>query len=183
MQFRVEETVTLQRDVLAIRVPNGDQVVLAEGAQAGIVQALGGSFTVQVHGLLFRIDGDNADALGKEPPPKPALGEDATDAEVEGLVWEQLKTCYDPEIPINIVDLGLVYSCDLDRLENGQRSVFIRMTLTAPGCGMGNVIADDVRYKVEQVPTVERAEVQVIFDPPWTQSMMSDAARLELGMF
>ena len=112
----------------------------------------------------------------------PTLPDNATDDDVEKLIWDQLRTCYDPEIPVNIVDLGLVYRCDLETGANGERVVSVQMTLTAPGCGMGDILVDDVRSKLELVPTVARRG-RVIFDPPWNQSMMSEAARLETGMF
>lgn len=177
-----QETVTVQRDVIAVRVPQGDQVILKEGANVTIMQALGGSFTLQTQGRLYRLDGEQADAIGKEPLQGPELDEDCSDAEVEQLVWEQMKSCYDPEIPINIVDLGLIYRCDIRHTPQG-RQVAIDMTLTAPGCGMGDVIADDVRYKVLRVPTVADCQVNVVFDPPWHTGMMSEYARLQTGMF
>ena len=101
---------------------------------------------------------------------------------MEKLVWEQLRTCFDPEIPINVVELGLVYACDLERTGDGQRKASIRMTLTAPGCGMGDILVDDVRSKLELIPTVTEADVELVFDPPWNRTMMSEAARLETGM-
>ncbi len=177
------EPIKLNRDVLATMIPAGDTVVLPEGAEVTIMQALGGSFTVYYAGNLARISGHDADALGHEPLEPPQLPPDASDADVEQAIWEQMKTCYDPEIPINIVDLGLIYDCDIRRLDDGSREVDIRMTLTAPGCGMGEVLAADVRDKVQAVPTVAKANVEVVFDPPWTQEMMSEAARLQTGMF
>ena len=164
-------------------VPQGEQVTLPAGTAGYITQALGGSFTVFVDGNLFRIAGDDADAIGKPRPAPLELPEGAGDAEVEKLVWDQLRTCFDPEIPVNIVELGLVYDCDLGRNGDGERIVNIRMTLTAPGCGMGDILVQDVRDKVEQVPTIVEADVELVFDPPWNQSMMSDAARLETGIF
>jgi probable FeS assembly SUF system protein SufT len=110
------------------------------------------------------------------------LGDDADDEAVEALVWKQLRTCFDPEIPVDIVELGLVYGCDIERLADGSRRIGIRMTLTAPGCGMGDILVDDVRTKLERIPTVSEADVELVFDPPWNQTMMSDAARLETGM-
>ncbi len=181
--MQVQEKVTLKRDCLAILVPNGDKAIIPEGTEVGIAQSLGGSFTVQALGRLLRIDGENADALGKEAPEKPQLPPNATDSDVEAMVWEQLRTCYDPEIPINVVELGLVYSCDLTQLESGGRRADITMTLTAPGCGMGDVLAGDVHQRLLEVPTIEDADVEVVFDPPWNPSMMSEYARLETGMF
>jgi len=176
------EPVTLTRDVDAIIVPAGMAVKLREGQQGFITQALGGSFTVYVEGNLFRISGQDADALGKEAADVPQLPPNASNEDVRELAWQQMRTCYDPEIPINIVDLGLVYSCDVLTDENGDRIVDVKMTLTAPGCGMGDVLVQDVRDKVEIIPTVKRADVELVFDPPWNQSMMSDAARLQTGM-
>lgn len=181
--MHAQERVTLSRDCDAVMVPAGARVVIKSGADVDICQTLGGSFTVIVQGQMYRIDGDDADALGKEPPPKPELGDSADDAEVEGLVWDQLSTCFDPEIPINIVELGLVYDCRIELLAEGFRRVEIDMTLTAPGCGMGDIIASDVQRKLLEVPTVQEAEVQVVFDPPWNSAMMSEAARLQTGMF
>lgn len=176
------EPIKLERDCEAVMVPQGQVVTLPAGQIGYITQALGGSFTVYVDGNLFRINGDDADAIGKEPPESIALPEGASDADVEKLVWQQLRTCFDPEIPINIVELGLVYDCDLERLDDGRRKVNVRMTLTAAGCGMGDILVDDVRTKLEMIPTVAEADVDLVFDPPWNQSMMSEAARLETGM-
>lgn len=177
------EPFTLERDCPAILVPAGDEVTLPAGQHGYITQALGGSFTVYVEGNLFRIAGNDADALGKLPPPAPELPEGADDAEVEKVLWQQLRTCYDPEIPINIVDLGLVYECTLLNGGDGKRRVEVKMTLTAPGCGMGDILVDEVRNKLELVPTIGDADVELVFDPPWGRHMMSEAARLETGMF
>ena len=175
------EPFTLSRDVDAVIVPAGINVKLRAGQSGFITQALGGSFTVYVEGNLFRVAGKDADALGKELAIAPELPPDASDSDVRELAWTQMKTCYDPEIPINIVDLGLVYSCEV-RAEPDGRVVSIEMTLTAPGCGMGEVLVEDVREKVEMIPTVKRADVELVFDPPWNQTMMTDAARLQTGM-
>lgn len=179
---RTSEPVKFERDCAAVLVPQGEKVTLPAGSVGYITQALGGSFTVFVEGNLFRIAGEDADALGKDPPEALQLENEADDDAVEVLVWKQLRTCFDPEIPINVVELGLVYDCDIERLEDGSRKVNIKMTLTAPACGMGDILVDDVRTKVERVPTVSEADVDLVFDPPWNQSMMSDAARLETGM-
>lgn len=176
------EPVTLQRDVEAIMVPAGIPVTLRADKTGFITQALGGSFTVYVEGNLFRVAGKDADALGKEAVSAPEVPPDATDDDVKQLVWEQMRSCYDPEIPINIVELGLVYSCEIKHDESGERIAEIRMTLTAPGCGMGEVLVQDVKDKVELVPTIKRADVELVFDPPWNQTMMSDTARLQTGM-
>lgn len=176
------EPVTLTRDVDAIIVPAGMAVRLREGQQGFITQALGGSFTIYIEGNLFRVAGNDADALGKEAADVPRLPPNASDEDVRELAWTQMKACYDPEIPINIVDLGLVYSCDVRTDADRNRVVEVKMTLTAPGCGMGDVLVQDVRDKVEMIPTVTRADVELVFDPPWNQSMMSEAARLQTGM-
>jgi probable FeS assembly SUF system protein SufT len=176
------EPIVFERDCAAVMVPQGQTVTLPAGQNGYITQALGGSFTVFVDGNLFRIDGKDADAIGKEPPAALTLSEGAGDEEVEKLVWQQLRTCYDPEIPVNIVDLGLVYECKIEKVDDGTRKVAVSMTLTAPGCGMGDILVDDVRCKVEAVPTVSAADVELTFDPPWNHSMMSDVAKLETGM-
>jgi probable FeS assembly SUF system protein SufT len=178
----MNEPVTLTRDVRAIIIPAGEELLLREGTTGFITQALGGSFTVYVEGNLFRIPGAEADALGKEPTPPPAVPDNPTDADIENVIWQQLKTCYDPEIPVNIVDLGLIYRCEVTPLGNGQRSVNVDMTLTAPGCGMGDVLVQDAQEKISIVPTVSDVYVELVFDPPWNQSMMSDEARLQTGM-
>jgi probable FeS assembly SUF system protein SufT len=132
-------------------------------------------------GYLARIDGKDADAIGEEVASK-AVGETGPAKPVEELCWDQLRTCYDPEIPVNIVDLGLVYGVELTPRPDGGNKVEVRFTLTAPGCGMGDVLREDIRQKLLTVPGIEEADVQVLFDPPWSMSMMSDAAKLQLGM-
>jgi len=163
-------------------VPSGEVVSLPAGSVGYITQALGGSFTVYVEGNLFRISGRDADAIGKESLPLPILDDGASDDEVECVVWDQLRTCFDPEIPVNIVDLGLVYECNFSRLPDKSRRVEVKMTLTAPGCGMGETLISDVVSKLELIPTVGEADVELVFDPPWNQTMMSDVAKLETGM-
>ena len=182
MYSRSSEPVRFERDCAVVLVPQGDEVTLPAGSIGYITQALGGSYTVFVEGNLFRVAGRDADAIGKEPPAPLELPAGASDDEVEKLVWKQLRTCFDPEIPINVVDLGLVYEASVRTREDGQREVDVRMTLTAPACGMGDILVQDVRDKVERVPTVREADVELVFDPPWNQSMMSDVARLETGM-
>jgi probable FeS assembly SUF system protein SufT len=176
------EPIVVQRDVKAIAIPAGVEVNLKLGSVGYITQALGGSFTVYIDGNLFRIAGTDADAIGKTAASAPEVPPGASDDDIRNIVWRQLKTCYDPEIPVNIVDLGLVYSCDVTKNEDATRNIDIKMTLTAPGCGMGEVLVQDVRDKVEIVPTVARANVELVFDPPWNQTMMSDEARLQTGM-
>jgi len=176
------EPVVLKRDVSAIVVPAGMEIDLQKGALVYITQAMGGSFTIYHEGNLFRVAGTDADALGKEPIEPPVLPEDATDEEFVGIVWDQLRTVYDPEIPVNIVDLGLIYDCQVARQDDGTRAVTVIMTLTAPGCGMGEILVEDVREKAAIVPTVATTDVELVFDPPWNREMMSEAARLELGL-
>ena len=176
------EPFSLSRDVAATIIPVGDTLTLRAGTDGFITQALGGSFTIYVEGNLFRIAGADADALGQDPVAPPAIPDNATDKDIEEVVWQQLKTCYDPEIPINIVDLGLIYRCEIEPAANGQRSVSIDMTLTAPGCGMGEILVQDAQEKVAVIPTVLAVRVELVFDPPWNQSMMSDEARLQTGM-
>ena len=175
------EPVTLTRDVIGILIPQGTKVELPEGAHGTITQALGGSFTVQVEGHLFRIDGKDADSLGKEIIKGVEVAADASDDEIEKAVWAQLNTVFDPEIPVSIVELGLVYECKLEAIEAGRRAT-IRMTLTAPGCGMGDILVQDVKTKVGEIPAITESDVQLVFDPPWNQNMMSEAARLQTGM-
>ena len=158
-------------------------VTIPAGTVGYITQALGGSFTVFVDGNLFRVAGVDADAIGKQPVMPPSLPENATDDDVENLLWDQMKTVYDPEIPVNIVDLGLVYRCEMGRNEAGEFEVEVDMTLTAPGCGMGDILVDDVRSKLELVPGIGKVQVNLVFDPPWNHNMMSEVARLETGMF
>jgi probable FeS assembly SUF system protein SufT len=176
------EPIVVQRDVKAVAIPAGVEVNLKLGSVGYITQALGGSFTVYIDGNLFRIPGQEADAIGKTAAEAPDVPPGASEEDIKNIVWRQLKTCYDPEIPVNIVDLGLVYECDVTKNEDATRTVDIKMTLTAPGCGMGDVLVQDVRDKVEIVPTVARANVELVFDPPWNQTMMSDEARLQTGM-
>ena len=182
MYSRSSEPVRFERDCDVVMVPQGDKVTLPAGSVGYITQALGGSYTVFVEGNLFRVAGGDADAIGKEPVPPLELPAGADDEAVEQMVWSQLRTCFDPEIPINIVDLGLVYEASVTSREDGQRDVAIRMTLTAPACGMGDILVADVRDKVEMIPTVVEADVELVFDPPWNRNMMSEIARLETGM-
>ena len=174
---------TFERDCEVVMIPMGEVVTIPAGTVGYITQALGGSFTVFVDGNLFRVAGVDADAIGKEPVMPPSLPENATENDVETLLWEQMKTVYDPEIPVNIVDLGLVYRCDMRRDENGGRVVDVDMTLTAPGCGMGDILVDDVRSKLKLVPTISQVIVELTFEPLWNHNMMSEVARLETGMY
>ena len=180
--METHEPITLTRDCEAILVPSGDRVTLARGSHVRITQALGGSYTVTTdRGSMVRIAGKDADALGLEPSvvSRPA-GEMSED--VEKLVWDQLRACFDPEIPINIVDLGLVYDCRVIPLARGENRVEVKFTLTARGCGMGEFLKGDIRGKLLSVPSVKEAEVQLVWDPPWDQSMISAGAKYKLGM-
>ena len=176
------EPFSLSRDVTAVIIPAGEELKLREGTSGFITQALGGSFTVYVEGNLFRVSGKDADALGKDPVMPPSVPDNATDADVEAIVWQQLGTVYDPEIPVDIVNLGLVYRCEIKPLGNGERSIEIDMTLTAPGCGMGPFIVADAEEKVAIIPTVADVKVELVFDPPWNVGMMTDEARLQTGL-
>ena len=182
MSGHTNEPFSLSRNVRAVMIPAGEELQLPAGTNGFITQALGGSFTVYIEGNLFRIAGADADALGKEPIPPPPIPVNATDKDIEDVIWQQLRTCYDPEIPINIVDLGLVYRCDVNLTADGQRSVSIDMTLTAPGCGMGEILVQDAQEKIAVIPTVADVRVELVFDPPWNTSMMSDEARLQTGL-
>jgi probable FeS assembly SUF system protein SufT len=177
------EPFIIQREVDAVMVPSGHAIRLQPGLAGFISQALGGSFTLYIEGNLYRLAGADADAIGKDPVRAPELPPNATEEDVRRLAWEQMKTCFDPEIPINIVDLGLIYECEVAANEDGTRRVSVKMTLTAPGCGMGDVLVQDVRDKLEQIPTVTQAEVELVFDPPWRREMMSPAAQLQTGMY
>ena len=178
------ETVGLERDVEASVVPSGTRVTLQKGESAVITQSLGGTFTVVVNGNMFRIDGKDADALGREPVESAAeaAGKAESPEDLEQQVWNQMKTCYDPEIPVNIVDLGLIYDCNVSELESESHKVDVKMTLTAPGCGMGPAIQADVENKILCVETVDEVNVELVWEPPWDREMMTEAARLELGM-
>ncbi len=180
----MREEVTFNRSAEAIMIPSGEKVLVPVGAQATITQSLGGAYTVITdRGLMVRISGREVEAIGKTATETSDVKlEELTPEKLEEMVWEQLKTCYDPEIPVNIVDLGLVYLCELKEAEEGGKNVHIKMTLTAPGCGMGPVLATDVKTKIEMLPGVKTADVEVVFDPVWDRSMMTEAARLQLGM-
>ena len=179
------ESVQFSRDVEGSIVPMGTKVTLIKGERALITQELGGSYTVVVNGNMFRIDGKDADALGKEVKAiniRAGTHEPATAEEVENHIWEQLKTVFDPEIPVNIVDLGLVYECVVDKIPDGEYSAKVKMTLTAPGCGMGPVLQQDVQDKLLCIEEIDEAEVELVWDPPWSQSMLTEAAQLQLGL-
>jgi len=176
--------VVLKRDVDAIRIPSGETFTLIAGAGVVITQALGGSFTVWTAEGLARISDANADALGLEAPTQAAVSAAEGPAPVveEKALWEQLRTCYDPEIPVNIVDLGLVYDCAVEQPPAQPAKVQVKMTLTAPGCGMGPAIAAEARAKLMSVPGVGEADVELVWDPPWNQDMISEPGKMKLGL-
>jgi probable FeS assembly SUF system protein SufT len=176
---------TLSRDTDTIQIPSGTKMMLPAGTQGVITQTLGGSYTIATPYGLSRIAEKDLDALGLEAPqatngaPKPAAAGGPVD---EQQVWDQVKQCYDPEIPVNIVDLGLVYDCRLTKKDDGGTRVEVKMTLTAPGCGMGPAIAHDAQSKILSIDGVDEADVQLVWDPPWNQNMISEAGRMKLGM-
>jgi probable FeS assembly SUF system protein SufT len=181
--MQANELVTLNRDCPAILIPAGTPIVLPAGQAVTITQSLGGSYTCYVEGSLVRIDGRDADALGKQRAEPQSEDKARAEGPVdEQLIWQQLATCYDPEIPINIVELGLIYECNITALPDGGNRVDIKMTLTAPGCGMGGILQQDVLNKVKGVPNVTEANVELVFEPPWDQSRMSEAAKLQAGI-
>ena len=178
-----DEPVTLVRDVEAAMIPVGNRVTLKQGEQASITQTLGGSYTVIVNGNMFRIEGKDADALGFELAAKPTMtGTPVTQEQLEKEIWNQLRSCYDPEIPVNVVDLGLIYDCHLTPVSAGSHRVDVKMTLTAPGCGMGPMLAQDVQNKLLNLEGVDDVAVELVWDPPWNQGMMTEAAKLQLGL-
>jgi probable FeS assembly SUF system protein SufT len=178
---------TTSREVEAIAIPMGTKITIPAGTPGVITQSLGGSFTIATNFGLTRVADKDADALGLAQPAEQAApaasGNGARAGEVSAdEVWSQLKQCYDPEIPVNIVDLGLVYDCQLTKNETGGTSVQVKMTLTAPGCGMGPAIAHDAQSKILTIDGVDEADVQLVWDPPWNQNMISEAGRMKLGM-
>jgi probable FeS assembly SUF system protein SufT len=182
-----DEPIILTRDCEAVVIPVGTKVTLQKGEQAYITQSLGGSYTVIVNGNMFRIDGKDADAIGMESAAKPAAattGTPATPEQLEKEVWNQMRTCYDPEIPVNVVDLGLIYDCRIAPSTAGAGNhVDVKMTLTAPGCGMGEYLRQDVQSKLLSVEGIDEVNVELVWEPPWNQGMMSDAAKLQLGLY
>ena len=175
--------VVTKRDVEALQIPDGTRVTLDQGTPVRITQALGGSITVMTDfGQMLRIEAGNADALGLDQEEAAKAAAAPAEGPLEDRVWSLLRTIFDPEIPVNIVELGLVYDCAVGTdEEDGKRDVQIKMTLTAPACGMGPVLVEDVRRKLEGLVDVRQADVELVFDPPWNPDMMSEAARLQLG--
>jgi probable FeS assembly SUF system protein SufT len=184
--MKPHEPITLTRDCEAIQIPSGTKMKLAAGTVVMITQSLGDTYTVTTdHGYMVRIAGKDADAIGMERTAAAPAAEAVLPEGREGLekaVWDQLRTCYDPEIPVNIVELGLVYECSVTPVEGGGHRVDVKLTLTAPGCGMGGVLAADAQAKIGALPGIREANVEIVFEPAWNPSMMSEAARLELGM-
>lgn len=184
--MKTPEAITLKRNCEATQIPSGNKVTLYAGTELTLMQSLGGTYTVVTHqGLMASIDGKDADALGKEvaagisQPQESAGGEKP----VEEMVWAHLRTCYDPEIPHNIVDLGLIYDCQIaPRPQGDGDKVEIKMTLTAPGCGMGDWLKQDIQRKLLTIPGVKEANVNVVFDPPWHPNRMAPPLRRELNM-
>ncbi len=180
----MREEVTFSRSAEAIMIPSGEKVLVPVGAQATITQSLGGTYTVITdRGLMVRVSGQEVEAIGKTPHDVAEVDvAELTPEKLEEMVWDALKTCYDPEIPVNIVDLGLVYDCRLIKKSEGGTKVEVKMTLTAPGCGMGPAIAHDAQSKILSIDGVDEADVQLVWDPPWNQNMISEAGRMKLGM-
>jgi len=180
------ESITLGRDCEAIEIPYGGKVMLPAGTRVRVTQALGGTFTVTTEtGHLVRIAGKDGDAIGVETstPEQSAPVPQADASEVENMVWSLLRTVYDPEIPVNVVDLGLVYECRIIPLPEEGYKVKVKMTLTAPGCGMGDVLRADAQSRILSVPDVKDVHIEIVVEPPWNQSMMSEEARLQLGLW
>ena len=185
MTAPTNEPITVNRDCEAILIPDGMAIEVPEGSVVFITQALGGNYTVNLNGNLAQIGAKDADALGFDVPEEALINEPAIlpDGSFnEDLVWSQMRTCYDPEIPINVVELGLIYDCKISKINDDEHRVDILMTLTAPGCGMGQVLADDVMAKVQGLAGVRKANIELTFEPPWSPDRMSEEARLELGL-
>jgi len=175
-----QREITLSRDCDAIQIPSGHPLVLSAGMSVVITQSLGGTFTVATPGGLARIEWKDTDALGLTP--EEATAKIKIDGTVEQAVWDQLKGVFDPEIPVNVVDLGLIYDCQVIKKDDGTTAVNVKMTLTAPGCGMGPTIAADARFKILSLEGVDEAEVELVWDPAWNQGMISEAGKMKLGL-
>ena len=174
-----DDFIKLTRDCKAILIPSGDNIHLKKNAMVKITQSLGGDFTLYVNGNLVKLSGDDADAIGKE-----VIKAKSNDIQKfnENAIWDVLRTCYDPEIPVNIVDLGLIYNLESSKESENQYQIIVKMTLTAPGCGMGPAIAQDVENKINNLSFVKDVLVELVWDPQWNQDMMTEEARLQLGM-
>ena len=187
--METKQPITLSRDCEGIQIPSGDKIILPADSEVRITQSLGDTYTVMTDlGYMVRIAGKDADAIGQEtsapsqPEEPPVASESMAVDDLEKMVWDELKTVYDPEIPVNVVDLGLVYSCQVTPTPGGGNKVDVVMTLTAPGCGMGDVLRDDAQSKILSLPGVEEGNIEMVVEPPWNPDMMSEAAKLELGM-
>lgn len=177
------QPVKIRRNCDAVLIPSGQKFLLEKNTEVRITQSLGGTFTVTTDsGLMARILGKDSDALGISATDRISKNQDSSGKPLSELVWDQLKTCYDPEIPANIVDLGLIYECNVTPTTDGQNHVEVKMTLTAPGCGMGAAIAMDAKSKVENVPGVKSVNVKLVWDPPWNPGLMSESAKQKLGL-
>ena len=177
------EMIDLARACEVFIIPDGTKMTLAAGTQVRIMQSLGGTFTVTTErGQMVRVSAADADALGQKLQSLNTADSIEQNKTVEEQVWDQLKTCYDPEIPANIVDLGLVYLCEVTPLEDASCKVLIRFTLTAPGCGMGDVLKSDISEKVKTISSVSELDIDTTFEPAWDQSRMSEAAKLQLNL-
>jgi probable FeS assembly SUF system protein SufT len=190
--MKLFEPITLTRACDAVQIPSGEPLTLPAGTRVRVTQSLGGTYTVMTtQGYMARIAGKDADALGEESHvaesptaiDQTAEGPPLEGAELEKKVWDQLRTIYDPEIPVNVVDLGLVYLCQVTPEPEGGSKIKVQMTLTAPGCGMGDVLRRDAAHKIRNIPGVKDVDVEIVLDPPWDRSRMSEAAALQLGLF
>jgi probable FeS assembly SUF system protein SufT len=177
----ITEPITLSRNCEVIQIPSGTRAILPTGTKVRVMQSLGGSYTIATGtGAMYRMDAQDGDVLGRSSSVAETVTyEEAFEPE---MIWKQLRTVYDPEIPVNIVDLGLVYSVEVTALEDGRRDIEVRMSMTAPGCGMGNVLKADVEGKLSRLPGVNKVRVNIVFDPAWNPGRMSEAARLQLGI-
>lgn len=175
-----DTTIEVKRNVDATLIPTGVKVTLQAGSHAQVTQALGNAYTLYVNGNLVRVAGTDGDALGLVILDSPDIN--AHEGTVEDKVWQQLRTCFDPEIPVNIADLGLVYDCQVSPLGKNEYHVSITMTLTAPGCGMGPVLVTEIEEKIKQINGVVEVKVDLVFDPPWDRDKMTDEAKLQLGL-
>jgi|SRR5690242_625302 probable FeS assembly SUF system protein SufT len=183
--MKSEKPIALTRDCTAVMIPSGEKILLPAGSAVWLRHSLGGSYTVMTdHGYMARIDGCDGEVLGFATAEiKVQNGPSADSAEAaEKLVWNQLRNCFDPEIPVNIVDLGLIYECTVRPAAKGGYKAAVRFTLTAPGCGMGQFLAQDIRAKLLTIPAISEADVELVWDPPWNQSRMSGTAKQQLGI-
>lgn len=184
--MKSEKPIILKRDCAGVMVPSGEKTVLPTGSSVWLTQSLGGSYTVMTdHGYMARIDGHDGDALGLPRITEIKAGDSAiaeSAEEVQKLIWNQLRSCFDPEIPVNIVDLGLIYGCAVTSLSTGGYKATVRFTLTAQGCGMGQFLKEDIQSKLLAIPGIHEAQVELVWDPPWNQSMISGSAKQQLGI-